>query len=370
MKAKSRVARMARIVSALLVLVAAVTVAAGGVEALDPFQPFDADRWNSSAIVRVQEVNGDGLLLGIARQGGPFSSTNDLTFPNANGIGTLEATMTLLDIQIPGGSATTANRPRVSLDGLFYWDGTGTGSPTDQTGHVFATIGLAADATAGNTLAQYYMLKCTNASCSTATFITADIVTLGPIAFFEPHHLSVQYDGTNFFFRLDNQTPVAVPAPDGTRLVPTVPFKAVRARVNIPNNATARSGAFALVKDVRVNGAPYEDFKTKTLPRVQILPGSGTYSSRQTFDLVIMVETAGEAVTNVRATVNGADVSSVLPLAIHGTIPSGGVTYRFPGVPATALGLGAPVLIGVEATTASGKSARGFALWNAVTANE
>ena len=50
--------------------------------------------------------------------------------------------------------------------------------------------------------------------------------------------------------------------------------------------------------------------------------------------------------------------------------PSGGVTYRFPGVPAAVLGVGTPSVLGVETTTASGKTARGFALWNVVAATE
>jgi hypothetical protein len=83
-----------------------------------------------------------------------------------------------------------------------------------------------------------------------------------------------------------------------------------------------------------------------------------------------MVETAGEPVTDVRLTVNGVEVPDALPLAVHGTLPSGGATYRFPGVPASVIGVDTPALLGVEATTASGKTARGFALWNAVAVGE
>ena len=81
-----------------------------------------------------------------------------------------------------------------------------------------------------------------------------------------------------------------------------------RTRVSVPASPTASASILALFDNFAVNGAPYETFDTKTHPRVQILPGSGTFSSMQTFDAVIMVETAGEPVTDVRFTLNGADV--------------------------------------------------------------
>ena len=191
-----------------------------------------------------------------------------------------------------------------------------------------------------------------------------------PVSFFQAHRLKVSYDGTNFSFQVDGGTPIVVAAPDATRLAPTDKFKTLRTRTVVGASPTASASLLALFDDLAVNGAPYENFNGKDLPRVQILPGSGTFSSRQTFDLVIMVETAGEPVTNTRVTVNGADVSSVLSSAVPGTLPSGGVTFRFPGVPASILPVGTPVVLGVEATTASGKTARGLALWNAVATSE
>ena len=57
-------------------------------------------------------------------------------------------------------------------------------------------------------------------------------------------------------------------------------------------------------------------------------------------------------------------------MAIRGTLPAGGVTYRFPNLPATLFGIGTLAVLGVEATTASGTKANGFALWNVVNAAE
>ena len=169
---------------------------------------------------------------------------------------------------------------------------------------------------------------------------------------------------------MDGGSLIVVAAPDVTRLPPNNQFKTLRTRTQVPASPTAAASVLALFENVAVNGAPYEAFDGKTLPRAQILPGAGTFSSHQTFDVVIMVETAAEPVATVRLTVNGADFSSFLPLAIQGTLPSGGVTYQFPDVAAAVLGVGTPAVLGVEATTASGKTARGFALWNVIAATE
>ncbi len=83
-----------------------------------------------------------------------------------------------------------------------------------------------------------------------------------------------------------------------------------------------------------------------------------------------MVETGGEAVSNIRLTANGSDISSVLPSLVPGTLASGGVTYRAPNIPASDLPIGTPIVLAAEATTASGKTARGFAVWNLVSVTE
>jgi hypothetical protein len=212
------------------------------------------------------------------------------------------------------------------------------------------------------------VVRCNDPACSTTTAIVNAAIM--PVSFFESHRLSVSYTGGSFSFKVDGGSPIVVAAPDVTRLPPTNQFKALRTRTLVPASPTAAASVLALFENVAVNGAPYDAFDGKTLPRVQILPGAGTYSSQQAFDVVIMVETAGEPVANVRLTVNGTDFSSSLPLAIPGTLPSGGVTYRFPDVPASVLGVGTPAVLGVEATTPSGKTARGFAVWNVIAATE
>lgn len=356
----------------MIALIAAVLLSSGLGSPVAAFNVFDETKWRDSNFFRIQEANGGKLLSGLARKGGPFVENNRLRFADPASITTIEATVTLLDIRVPGGTATTANRPRASLDGFFYWDGTGTGSATDQTGHVQGSVGLAADATQGNTVAQFFVFKCTNPGCTTGISLVP-ITHLGPIELFEPHRLKLQYDGTNFIFQLDDNPPVVFTPPDATRLPPTVLFKELRTRINIQDDPNAISAVTAIFDDVAVNGAPYDDLDDISLPKVMVQPASGIFPNTQTFDAVIAVVTDGEAVTNVKVTADGNDISGVLANAIPGTISNdvGGVTFRFPGVVlGDLLPPDTPVVIGVEATTASGATARGFALWRVVEITE
>lgn len=305
---------------------------------LEAFHRFDPTKWNSSGFTRVQEVNGGKTLLGVSRKEGfdggasTFSTFNDVSFRNATTIRTLEATVTLLDGVVTGSGFTKF--PRAALEGFFYWDGTGSGSATDQTGHVEASAGLAINTATGLPETQFFVGKCMDSSCSNFNTFTSS--SLGSINFFEPRRLKLDYDGTRFLAQLDTNPPVTFTAPDATRMTPRFPFMALRTRTLVPASPDAAARILALFDDVAVNGAPYDDFSAKTLPRVQFLPGSGTFPSAATVDVVIMVETAGEAVSNVRWTASAGsqvvDLSGVLASAIRGTLASGGVTFRIPGV--------------------------------------
>jgi hypothetical protein len=191
--------------------------------------------------------------------------------------------------------------------------------------------------------------------------------TLAEVDFFEAHRLRLGFDQRAgiLSFQLGNERPVAINVPDETRLPPRVRTMHLGALAVLPADPAASATLLALFEQVEVNGVPYAS-ASRMLPRVQILPGSGSLVPNQRFDLVIAIETGGEAVTGVRVTVDGRDVSDALPAAVRGTLPSGGLTFRFPAVSARLLPSGAPVLLGVEATTSSGAVARGFARWHLV----
>lgn len=348
--------------------IVAIAAALGGMalhEAAAQSANPDPAKWNNSGFIRVFEMNAGKLLSGITRKGGhdngafTFTSRNDMKFVNPNSVNVIEATVTLLDASAIGAGFTSS--PRASLEGHFYWDGTGTGTSSDQTGHVFATINLALNAATGLTEARYFVIRCLNASCDNENLLVFD--TLGSIEFFEPHDLRIEYDGSEFIFTLDGFTPVMFTAPDETRNPPTVPFKTLRTRIMVPQDATASASVLALFDDVSVNDAPYDSFDDKTLPRVSIMPGSGTFVSTQVTDIAILIETDGQTVTDVKLTLDGNDISNLLASFASGTLAAGGESLRRASLPATAIPAGQHV-VGVEATFDDATTARGFALWN------
>src|SRR2546427_4567101 len=132
----------------------------------------EPEKWDSSGFIQVFEQNAGKLLSGIYRTGGfnngasTFSAFNDMLLLNPDSVSTIEATVTLLDASAQGSGFTVSSR--AALEGFFYWDGTGTGGSSDQTGHVAASVDLDFNITSGQSEARYFVLKCTNASCSTS----------------------------------------------------------------------------------------------------------------------------------------------------------------------------------------------------------
>lgn len=334
----------------------------------------DPAKWNSEGVVRIFEQNANGLLSGIYRRGGfndgaaGFTANNDLSLINPNEIQSMEATVTLLDAATSGEGFTVS--PRAGLEGFFYWNGTGPGG-SDRTGQVFAAISLQVDRATQTGQAFRILIRCNDPNCTTNTPI--DNAVLAPVGFFERHRLRIAYDGANFTFQLDEGEPAVVAAPDANRLAVPVGFKALRTRLVIPASPTASARILALFEDLSVNGTPYENFEEKSLPRVSLLPGPGSFPSSETFDAVLVVESP-EALAAARVTLNGATIFDLAalessPLLVRGTLVSGGRTYRLPGFKPEILGPG-PHLVGAEVTTVSGATARSFAVWQVLPVTE
>jgi len=77
------------------------------------------------------------------------------------------------------------------------------------------------------------------------------------------------------------------------------------------------------------------------VPPLTISPPSGEYVTTQGFDLTLIVDATGLSVVGGTATFDGADVTSFLVhCIIPGTLLSGGVTFRCPGLTGDALGVG------------------------------
>src|SRR5262245_32174364 len=140
----------------LFVTIILVGVAAGSDGAESGFP--DPAKWDREGVIRIFEQNGGALLSGIYRRGGvsnggaPFSTFNDMTLRDPNSVQTLEATVTLLDASATSGVTTFR---RAGLEGLFYWNGSGSGFPGAFTGHLDASLVLVLNTTTGQLAARY-----------------------------------------------------------------------------------------------------------------------------------------------------------------------------------------------------------------------
>ena len=102
-----------------------------------------------------------------------------------------------------------------------------------------------------------------------------------------------------------------------------------------------------------------------------ISPPSGTYTTRQSFDLVLLVTAAaGRTITGGTISFDGADVGVALASClVSGTLGAGGQSFRCPGVPAGSLGTGTHTLI-VTLTFDDGSTARDKAVYVVSAATE
>jgi hypothetical protein len=333
-------------------------------------EPLDPATWNTATRIRVlDEVTGTAVL-GVARLGGanngtaPFDANSRLDLVNPTTISSVEATFRVLDAALIGSSFPVA--PGARIEGFFYRDPSGTGSPTDQTGHVQGSIRLALEEGTGNLLAAYFVQKCLNAACTQVTTLLSQRFAQA-VDRFENHRLRVAFDlaaGT-FTFQLDQNAPVTFVVPDAVRLPPSFGFMRLQARAVLPASPTAFARFVFRVDDLRVNDAAYDSFSARRVPRTSITPGTGTFAGQIAGDVLIVIETGGESVTDVRLFFEGQDFSSLLAGAIQDTTADGSRTFRFPGVDLSSLVPPGQVrTVGVIATTASGRRASGYAVWH------
>ncbi len=183
-----------------------------------------------------------GALRSAARSS--FSNPNissNLTFIDPNDVYSIQADVAVTDLVYNG------DTPRALIHGFFYNDGMG---------NVRAEVAIG-DSSSGLT-ATYSVGRCPDLNCTTYTPYTSGV--LGPIILGETHTLSVSWNGgTQFTFKLDNNSPVSCPSTLPTS-TPPIPFKAIGTHV------TSGLGGFvsALFDNVYVNGnsTVYDDFSS------------------------------------------------------------------------------------------------------------
>jgi len=127
----------------------------------------------------------------------------------------------------------------------------------------------------------------------------------------------------------------------GTNLINTrvVTFNGVRAVIDsidpsgLQVRAIVPSGATSGPISVTTLGGTATSATNFVVPSLTLSPPSGAYVTTQGFDLTLIVDAPGLSVVSGIATLNGADVTSAVgECIIPGTLLSGGVTFRCPGL--------------------------------------
>lgn len=98
-------------------------------------------------------------------------------------------------------------------------------------------------------------------------------------------------------------------------------------------------------------------------PNLTISPPSGKYVTTQEFDLALIAEAPGLSLVGGSATLDGADVTSILVQnVIPGTLVTGGMTFRLPGIEANLFSPGCHML-SVELDLSDGTSIGDAITW-------
>lgn len=105
-------------------------------------------------------------------------------------------------------------------------------------------------------------------------------------------------------------------------------------------------------------------------PGLTISPPSGTYSSRQAFDIVLLADPQGRAITGGTATFNGLAVTGFLMSCLRpGTAAGGNVSFRCPNVGGPVTGPGTHSFV-VRLQLSDGTLVQRSVIWNVLAVSE
>jgi hypothetical protein len=355
-----------RTTSIALGLAAALVLVAGAPRMGAAFDGFDVSRVAGSGIARYPDPVLGKLVLGVAHRGGARTQINDVNFADPNAVNSVDLRLTLVSLRPPGPGA---GETLAGIVGFFYWDGSGTGGATDQTGHAFVELALVADGANPQPRARYRVQRCTDAACSAATTLATEILSAVPLPVARTYRLRLAYDAATgaFSFQLDDQPPRLFVTPDAVRQAPSRALKALRARIATEAAPTAEGRVLVWIDDVFVNGQLHDDFDARPGPLAQILPPTGVFLASQVVEVAVTAETRGDPVVGGRLLLNDADVTAAAGGASIQLLPQGGVVVRFGRFPMGSLvPPGTAARVQVELRTQSGDVARAFAVWEVV----
>jgi len=105
-------------------------------------------------------------------------------------------------------------------------------------------------------------------------------------------------------------------------------------------------------------------------PGLTISPPTGTYTSRQLFDIVLLVDPQGRALSGGSALFNGIDVSGAIASCLRaGSAPGGVASYRCPNIGGVATGPGTHTFV-VRLQLADGTLVQRSVTWTVVAVTE
>ena len=121
-----------------------------------------------------------------------------LRVTNPAPITTIQASVTVLSGEAdacPTNTSGAAFTARAEVTGNFFNDGSSTGAG-DLTGDIFARVGLAVDATAGDVI-QAAVTRCSNPACSSSSFVGSLQTFTGGWTINKPQTLTLSWDVAN-----------------------------------------------------------------------------------------------------------------------------------------------------------------------------
>ena len=244
---------MTRLATAVL---AALVAAAPQAFALEPFKVYDtfsdpsisASRWSDTE--RTRSIRA-GMLQLVQRSYGLGTSDSGLTFVNWNenlsnpsAVTELRAKIMVNALEVNTCAANASvSQSRARIIGSFF--NVGTPTPGSQVGDVLAQVKLTrfSNSTdpAGVLRVQGIASVCTSSDCNAATTI-GNIVDLGTVSVGQATTVQFQWDqpSKTFFFSRDGGAfSGSVAYPDSDASPPSVPFKQLSTRLDLPSCLSA-----------------------------------------------------------------------------------------------------------------------------------
>lgn len=211
---------------------------------------IDRNRWANLEFIR---RNKDWAHQSAIRMYGA-TGNNNLSLPNPTGVTSIKADVTIADFINIGAF------PRARLAGFFY---------NDDSGDIYAEVGIGENVT-GGLKGHYYVMRCSDPPECISRVDLIFAQPWGSVNLYEPHTLSITYNGGNSFtFGFDNLPPINVNGP-----VYSAPpsnfasFKGIGTRLGGTIVSPSEGGYIdAKFDNIYINNSPHDEFSSTLIDR-------------------------------------------------------------------------------------------------------